>query len=143
MSYDRADWHYEGDFPSSLPTECGGTHIGMFLAWAIHSGLEGDELREDAAAALEEVRARRMTGRDFLFNQCDGKFWESDLSEEGNEFAKWYYAPDTAYLADYERELGDGLETLYHVADTWENYDKLAKVIDQRFDEWRRRPHRV
>jgi hypothetical protein len=35
MAYDRADWHYGSDFPNDVPDENGGTHIGMFLAWAI------------------------------------------------------------------------------------------------------------
>ncbi len=42
MAYDRADWHYGGDFPEGLAPECSGTHIGMFLAWAIQRGLEGE-----------------------------------------------------------------------------------------------------
>jgi hypothetical protein len=29
MSYDRADWHYGGNYPKGLPPENGGTHIGM------------------------------------------------------------------------------------------------------------------
>ena len=42
MSYDRADWHYGGDYPKDMPPENGGTHIGIFLAWAIIHHLEGD-----------------------------------------------------------------------------------------------------
>lgn len=30
---DRADWHYDGQYPKGLPPENGGTHIGMFLVW--------------------------------------------------------------------------------------------------------------
>jgi hypothetical protein len=26
---------------------------------------------------------------------------------------------------------------MYYVEDTWENYDKLASVISQRFEEWK------
>ena len=136
MSYDRADWHYGGDFPADLPRENGGTHIGMFLAWIIHHGLEGDLHREGSVASLAAVRERRMTGREFLFKECDEKFWEEDLNDEGNAFARWCYAGDGPYVGDYERVLAAQLATLYHVADTWENYDKLASTIDQRFDEW-------
>jgi hypothetical protein len=42
MAYDRADAHYGGNFPSDLPPEAGATHIGMFLAWVILNGLEGE-----------------------------------------------------------------------------------------------------
>ena len=140
MAYDRADWHYGGDFPEGLAPENGGTHIGMFLAWAIINGLEGDLHREESQDALQAVRERRMTGRDFLFQECDEKFWDEDLSDEGNAFASWYYQGEddgSPYLADYEQILGGEVATLYHVEDTWENFDKLAPTIDQRFQEWR------
>src|SRR5262245_60012232 len=137
MSYDRADWHSEGDYPADLPEENGGTHIGMFLAWAIHRGLEGETHREDAPDSLEAVKGRKMTGRDFLFNECDGKFWDVDLNDEGNAFATAYY--DQRYFEDYETTLGAGLPTLYHVEDTWENFDRLSRVLDERFEEWRSR----
>ena len=39
MTYDKADWHYGGDFPSDLKPEDGATHIGMFLAWIIENDL--------------------------------------------------------------------------------------------------------
>lgn len=137
MAYDRADWHYGGDYPDDLPPENGGTHIGMFLAWAIIHHLEGDLHREDSQPALAAVRERRMTGCEFLFQECDEKFWEEDLNDEGNAFAASYYDAEDGYLSDYERVLSEGLDTLYHVADTWENYDKLSPVIDSRFAAWR------
>jgi len=142
VAYDRADWHYGGDFPKDLPPENGGTHIGMFLAWAINHGLEGELHRESSQASLQAVRERRMSGREFLFQECDEKFWDEDLNEEGNAFASWYYqgeGADSPYLADYERILGEEVESLYHVADTWQNYDRLAPAIDLRFEEWQRR----
>ena len=82
MAYDRADWHYGGEYPEDLPEENGGTHIGMFLAWAFMTDLEGELHRGDAKASIAEVRARRVTGREFLFEECDGKFWDVDLNEE-------------------------------------------------------------
>jgi hypothetical protein len=43
MKYDDSSWHYGGDvFPEDLPPEAGGTHIGMFLAWAIMNYLESE-----------------------------------------------------------------------------------------------------
>jgi len=142
VAYDRADWHYGGDYPAGLPAENGGTHIGMFLAWAIQRGLEGDFHREESSAAVAAVRARKMTGREFLFSQCDEKFWEEDLSEEGNAFATAYYENDNGYMADYGATLLDDLPSLYHVADTWETFDRLAPVLDRRYAEWKARTPR-
>jgi hypothetical protein len=135
MAYDRADWHYGGTFPKGLPDAAGGTHIGMFLAWAIMRGLEGEDAQADTDS-LEAVRARRMTGRDYLLNICDEKFWESDLSEEGNAFAKQYYG-EKGYYKDYEKALARRLPSLYHVEDSWDNFDRLTPVLDQRFRDWK------
>lgn len=133
----RADWHYGGNYPPDLAPENGGTHIGLFLAWAIHRGFHGEFHETESAAALEAVRQRRMTGREFLFQECDEKFGEEQLSGEGNEFAHSYYAPDRGYMADYHAALGRGLPSLYHVADTWANFDRLAPVVDRRYQAWK------
>lgn len=135
MAIDRMDWHYGGNFPEDLPNENGGTHIGIFLAWIINNNLEGDLHKEESAEALEDVRKRKITGRDFLIDQCDEKFWEEDLTEEGFVFAESYYEND--YHEDYEETLIKNLPTTYHVEDTWENYDKIAQIIDKRFREWK------
>ncbi|WP_425614750.1 hypothetical protein NA78x_004625 [Anatilimnocola sp. NA78] len=142
MALDKAEWHSGGDFPEDLPPENGGTHIGMFLAWAIVNGLHGEMHEEESHDELEAVRNRQMTGRDFLFQACDGKFWEEDLSEEGNAFAAVYYSGKEGegygeYITDYDETLTADLPSTYHVEDTWANYDLLAPVIDRRYAEWR------
>src|SRR5687768_958748 len=116
MAYDRADWHYGGNFRDDLPDEAGGTHIGMFLAWAILRGLEGKNLHEFPDELLA-VRGRQMTGRDFLMRVCDGKFWQDDLDREGQAFAQTYYQNEKKpnYYQDYEAVLGGDLPSLYHV----------------------------
>ncbi len=140
MAYDRADWHYGGEFPGELPDEAGGTHIGMFLGWAIVHDLVGPLLLANSRDALSRVKKREMTGRDFLFAECDEKFWEDDLSEEGNAFAGQYY--NQAYLEDYEKLLSAGLPTLYHVEDTWKNFDKIDPVITRAWIKWQKRSNR-
>lgn len=137
MAYDRVDWHSEGDYPDDLPLENGGTHIGMFLAWIINHHLEGEIHHDKSSDALVRVRSRQMTGREFLTNECDDKFWKADLCEEGNAFAKWYYESEK-YFEDYESILCNRLPSIYYIEDTWDNYDRLAKIIDSRFAEWKR-----
>ncbi len=73
----------------------------------------------------------------------DEKFWEEDLNEEGNRFAKAYYesTPENkgrTYLSDYDGIFSKGLPSIYHLADTWENYDLIAPVISSRFREWKK-----
>lgn len=139
MKYDDASWHYDGDFPKELPREAGGIHMGMFLAWLIVSHLESNSLKENAAKSLEAVRHRQMTGNEFLFKECDGKLTDEEINEEGNSFAKYYFeAEDAPYLDDYDEALAKELPSLYYVSDTWENFDKLKKLIDQRFTAWKK-----
>lgn len=135
MTYDRADWHYGGEFPEGLPPENGATHIGMFLGWAIKSGLVGDLRVEDSSDAVTAVRDGSLSGRDFLMQQCDEKLTDEDLSDVGNRFAKSYY--DARYLEDYEACVGGGVGSLYEVADSAENRAQIEALLDQRLQAWR------
>ncbi len=136
MAIDRMDWHYGGDFPEDLPDENGGTHIGMYLAWIINNDLQGELHNEESSESLQDVKSRKITGRDFLIDQCDEKFWEEDLNDEGVTFTEFYYSEN--YFEDYAEVLAENLSSTYHVANTWENYDKIALVIDKRFDDWKK-----
>ena len=145
MSYDRADFDY-GTEEQPLPKGHAGTHIGMFLAWAILHGLESDTHRQRSGELLEKVRRREITGRRFFEAACPGKFSEQDLNEEGNAFAGHYYT-DTAgkrgaYFSDYKRALAAREPSFWHVADTWDNYERIAAVIDQRFEQWQHPPRK-
>lgn len=80
---DRADWHYGGNFPTDLPPENGGTHIGMYLAWIVHRGLASDELVEMGGDTYQLVLERVVTGRDLLFKELDEKFFDRLLNEKG------------------------------------------------------------
>ena len=135
MAYDRIDWHSETTDSLDLPEEAGGTHIGMYLAWAITRNLSGPFHEEESAEALSLLKSRKITGCQFLIEQCDTKFWEEDLSPEGNEFSKFYY--EQHYFDDYVNTLAQELESEYYIEDTWENFDAIAHVIDQRFAKWK------
>lgn len=135
MAYDRADWHYGGDSPEDLPPENGATHIGMFLGWAIKRGLVGDRL-EASRDAIASVRAGQVGGRDILMQLCDEKLVEADLNAEGKRFADAYYSEH--YINDYSECLDSDLPSLYHVADSAQNWAKMEAVLDRRFEAWRR-----
>src|SRR5262245_59314316 len=132
MKYDDASWHYGGTFPSDLPDEAGATHTGMFVAWAMLSGLAGDIHVTDFPQELERLRSRNVTPGQWFLEACDGKFTDDDLSDEGNRFAQAYFAFESgSYVGDYDRVLVRDLPSQYHVADTWENFDRLRPVLDE------------
>jgi hypothetical protein len=136
-TYDNASWHSGGDFPKELPSEAGGTHIGMFLAWAVSSGLASAEFRE-MTEAIENLERRAISPGAFFFEVCDGKLWEVDLNGEGNAFAKDYYTSN-AYYEDYESVLGANYPTLYHVPDDWDAFTRLKPTLDAKLASWRNR----
>jgi hypothetical protein len=133
---DRADWHYGGQFPAGLPQENGGTHIGMYLAWIINAGLASKELVRHIGKRRQSFDRREITGRDLLFSELDEKFFDSLLTEEGKAFTGAYYESDE-YIQDYAALLATNLASAYHVADTWENYDRLAPRLNERLRAWR------
>ena len=79
---------------------------------------------------------REVTGRDLLITKLDEKFFDQLLTPEGQEFTKSYYETN-GYANDYDMVLGGDLPTLYHVANTWENFDKLVPILDDRLAAWR------
>ena len=131
MKYEDVSWHFGGEgFPKDLPEEAGGTHTGMFAAWALLAGLAGDLHSKDCPEDIEDLRTRSITPGAF-FLRCDGKFTDEDLNEEGNAFAEEYFDPEKGrYLADYQAALGGKLPSLYHLQDTWENFDRLKPVLE-------------
>nr|WP_282565883.1 hypothetical protein [Providencia stuartii] len=140
MAFDRMDWHYGGDYPENLSHENAGTHIGFYLAWLIQNGLVGEFHQEESVDEIAAVCARKMDGRTFLISMCDKKFIDEDVNEEGLAFTEFYYqAEEGGYFDDYERILAKGLPTVYHVENTWENYDKIATVIAAAFNNWKDR----
>jgi hypothetical protein len=136
VKYDDVSWHTGADeYPRHLPPEAAATHTGMFLAWAMLSGLGGDVFD---AGDHERLKKRAVTpGRFFL--DSDGKLVDEMLSDEGNRFAQAYFDMEKGtYLHDYDRVLCAGVETAYEVPDTWQNFDRLKPMLDRRLDEWRR-----
>ena len=142
-SIDRIDWHSGGDFLDNLPEVNGGTHIGMYLTWIINNDLIGQIHREDSTEAIQKVFSRQMTGRDFLVDMCDEKFWDDDLNEEGLAFTKHYCQAEStdtfkSYIDDYCESIGENCESLYEVGDTWQNYDRLTAYIDKKYTDWKK-----
>ncbi|GGC61559.1 DUF7832 domain-containing protein [Undibacterium terreum] len=141
MKYDDATWHTAGNFPSELPPEAGATHTGMFLAWALLSGLAGDLHIKDLPQNIPLLQSRQVTPGEFFLTACDGKFVDEDLNAEGNSFAALYFDLQRgSYIHDYEKILAKGLPGAYHVPDTWESFDKLKPYLDKRLNQFRTMP---
>lgn len=143
MAYDRADYDYSTE-EQPLPKGHAATHIGMFLAWAALHGLLNEYHVHHSGDLVGRLRSRQITGRQFFEAACKEQFAEKDLNVEGNSFAESYYRDSAGqrgpYFADYKKVLATHLPSFWHVADTWDNYETLAPVINQRFETWKNPP---
>lgn len=135
--YDKAKWHFGGEFPEDLDNFQGYVHTGMFIGWLIDNDLMSDEFNTDHEEEIFLFRQRRLTGSQ-IFESCfDGVLMLEDLSESGNRFALHYFDFKSGqYLNDYDATLSNSLPSMYHVADTWDNYEDLKTILDKRFTDW-------
>lgn len=133
--YDKAKYHYEGDFPAALERSQAFVHIGMLLGWLVGSGLVSNEFSADFDSEMKDYRDRKITGP-ALFRLIGGVLASDILNAEGNRFSLEYY-DGGAYLDDYCDVLVGSLPTIYHVQDTWDNFDALRLRIDQRYLEFK------
>ncbi|HPQ71828.1 MAG TPA: hypothetical protein PKW95_22070 [bacterium] len=137
IAYDKAKWHYGGEFPEDLDDYQGFVHTGMFLGWLMENDLVSDFFKSEGLDCLQRFLARESTGAQ-IYEEWDGVLTSEMLSDLGNAFAQDYYDITAGgYMADYETTLCKGLPTTYHVRDTWENYEKIKQVIDRRYQAWR------
>lgn len=136
--YDKAKYHIGGKWPRRLAAYQSFVHTGLFFTWLIDRNLLSEEFWEGSEQEIELVKIREMTGPQF-YQRNDGVLVDEMLSEDGNSFAHFYFDFDNGqFLSDYEEVLAVDLPTLYHVSDTWENYENLKVRVDQRFADWQK-----
>lgn len=135
--YDKAIYHTGGNHPEDLPDEQALVHTGLYLGWIIDHDLYSEEFAEYAADQIAAFRARTRTGPQ-IYEWCDGALVEDMLNEEGNAFSRAYFDFEKGrFLADYEEILAEELPSLYHVEDSWDNYERLKPRLDARYLEWK------
>jgi hypothetical protein len=129
VKYDDASWHYGGDFPTNSPIEFGGTHIGLFIKWCFLKGWAGELHIEEFSEDVEKVVVGKMSGTEYLFKNCDGKFTDKDLNAQGNQFAQSYYGEDGLYLQDYADHFGD---LMYEAPDDAHDFNLFSSILNGR-----------
>ncbi|WP_369985940.1 hypothetical protein [Thalassolituus sp.] len=138
MKYDDASWHFGVDNFGDLPEIHGYTHTGVFVAWAMLSGLAGDLHTEEWPEEIDKLKSREITPAEFFRNNCDGKFTDEDLNDLGNRFAQIYFENSYFDLYVQAADPEEQFENIYEIPSNWETYDKVAPKIDSAFDAWKR-----
>lgn len=146
MKLDDASWHYDADYPMDLPTTHAMTHMGLFWAWCALHGLINDNLLTEFATEVDLLKQRKMTGSQFVAEICDEKLVLEDLNDLGQAFALAYYEESADFAQEYGNYYEDyydamdceDLESLYHVEDSWDNYDVLEPIINKKLALFKR-----
>lgn len=108
MAYDKAKYHFESCDEAGLDEHQAYVHTGMFVTWLIQHDLMSELHLDESTEGLASVK--------------------------GNAFAAAYLDFEQGkYLADYHEILSNAFPSELHVPDTWENYDRLAPRIDDRY----------
>ena len=134
--YDNAKNHFLGNFPESLPIEQAYVHIGIYLGWVIETKLFSEYFEEEASNQIFRFNRREISCT-ILSEIWDGYLGQELFSQQGNMFTYYYYGSGI-YRRDYEETLVKKLPSIYHVDDSWENYDKMKLQISLRFSDWKR-----
>jgi hypothetical protein len=139
--YDKAKWHYEGDFPKELDSTQAYVPTGMFITWLINNDMIGKRSAKNDASDIELVKRNKMTGAQFYRKNWDGVLSSKELSEEADTFTREYLDihNDLYTAVDFTNILAAGLPTIYHVQDSIENYHILEPMITERYQEWKSR----
>lgn len=136
--YDEAAWQLASDWPHGLPAEQACVHAGLYLGWLAERRLLSEELEREFQVEIEAFRRRQLTGPR-LYALAGRALTSEMLSPEGRAFTEAYYdLASGRFLADYEAALGAGRRSLFEVPDTWESYEALLPVLDERLDAFRK-----
>ncbi|MDK8193803.1 hypothetical protein QP794_27355 [Paenibacillus sp. UMB7766-LJ446] len=139
--YDKAKWHYEGDFPKELDSTQAYVPTGMFITWLIKNDMIGKRSAINDASDIDLVKRNEMTGAQFYRKNWDGVLSSKELSEEADTFTCEYLDihKDLYTAVDFTNVLAAGLPTIYHVQDSMENYHIIEPMITERYREWKSR----
>lgn len=128
MSIDRIDWHWDS-VPAAATEEehweKAGAHIGYFMEWAYKNGFAPSDPETNDVEEYQKVANSELTGIQFLIENCDTKFWDVDLSEEGQKFTNFAYE---GYLENYEGVIGHKVYTRVY---NQEDFQKVSDYLDK------------
>jgi len=128
MAIDKIDWHRDAitdEISDDENWEKAGAHIGYFIEWAYKKGFAPSNPETNDVDECEKVINSEINGVQFLIENCDSKFWEEDLNEQGQKFAEFAY---DVYLQNFETIVGHKpYTTMYNQQDL----KNVSKYLDK------------
>jgi hypothetical protein len=105
------------------------------MGWIIEHKLYSEYFEDEASTEIYRF-SRREIGCIILAEIWNGALSHELFNEQANLFTFYYYAGGI-FKKDYNEVLVKSHKTIYHVEDTWENFEKLSKRMTERFNEWK------
>ena len=137
MAIDRIDWYWDSvtdEIPEDEHWERAGAHIGYFIEWAYKKGLAPSNPKTHDVDEYKKVANSEKTGIQFLIENCDAKFWENDLSEQGQKFTSFAYE---TYLHDFETIVNhESYAEKYNEQD----FQNVSKYLDKIYSDYLANP---
>jgi hypothetical protein len=139
--YDDAEYHFSEKILKEKGEEYSikqsYVHGGMYLKWALDNELTGGETLMYLSSKVDSLKARKIKGSELL-ESLDGVLDSEFFSDEGQKFSRWYFgAEKNSYFEDYEKTLAANLSDYLLVEDSWDNYERMDKVISSRYKQWK------
>ncbi len=119
MIYDSLAHH----LPAAGSIDRAAVPLGMFVAFCANLGLVSASFAQRHETLLLRLRYREITGSELLTAGCGGELQRDMLSEAGQAFADRYL---DRYMEDFRSVFGNDV---YAVADSWQQYDRIAPVL--------------
>ncbi|HEV8002522.1 MAG TPA: hypothetical protein VGP63_21730 [Planctomycetaceae bacterium] len=136
--YDKAKYHGDTVENYGLPEDHTKNHTVMFLRWLIERRMMSDFFEQQAGELPRPFRAGEISIHR-IYEWWDCCLVDEMLSDEGNAFAMHYFDFERGqYISDYIKTLQGSLPSEYHVVYTEDNYQTMRRVIDRRYDEWKK-----
>lgn len=150
FSVDRAIWQWDttceiyckknhrklkdlSDDEIDLIWEYSANIISIFLTWLIDNDFLSD-IHKDLEKDIQMVKERKMTGYEYLLNNCELSLTREDISENIIDFVDEYYNYDDnfSYIDDYCSYVEDILKKeVFETKFSWDDYYKIKEnVID-------------
>lgn len=143
--FDKAKWHLNEDFPKELPHYQSYVHTGLYICWLLEVNLYEQDFKNQHSEAIQQLLSHQRTPAQFYEQILDGVFDSDGLTQEAIQFTTDYFDfSNGKYVQDYLAiyDSTETMPTIFHVADTWENYDKLKDTLNKRLEEWRKKRSR-
>lgn len=135
VKFDDASWHLEGSFPDDVPPQNSYVFGGMLLTFLALRGLMAGPISKEFKKELAELSRRKVTPGRF-YDVLGGSIGSDMVTERGHRFLKKYVGlgSSSKYAGDFHAAIAVDLPTIYHVKDSWENYDKLEPFFLKELD---------